>query len=221
MSGRGKLITGPILILIGILLLVGHSIHWHAFSLLWLFLLFAVGVGLLAWFSRGRREAAILSAGVLITLLALHFFMLRIGWVGFKSSWPFFLLSPGLALLSVAASDRQNKDALGPAITLISISIVCYLFTLGILAGFVKLVLSILRFLVRYLLPLGLIAWGGLMLVERRGEKAPPPEFEPEPVPAAPVETVRSSEPDGIDEAEVIDDADIAEDDEEAGPRFS
>jgi hypothetical protein len=230
MSGRGKLITGPILILIGILLLVGHSIRWQAFSLLWLFVLFAVGVGLLAWFSRGRREAAILSAGVLITLLALHFFMLRIGWVGFKSSWPFFLLSPGLALLSVAASDRQNKDALGPAITLISISVVCYLFTLGILAGFVKLVLSILRFLVRYLLPLGLIAWGGLMLVERRGEKAPPPEFAPEPVPAAPVETVRTSEMGGVEEAdefeeveeaEVIDDADIAEDDEEAGPRFS
>ncbi len=233
MSGRGKLITGPILIVIGILLLVGHSIRWQAFSVFWLLLLFAAGVALLVVFSRGRREAAVLSGGVLITLLALHFFMLRIGWVGFRASWPFFLLAPGLALLSVAASDRQNKDALGPAITLISISVICYLFTLGILAGIVKLLLGILRFLVRYLLPLGLIAWGILMLVERRAERgSASDELKPEPVPVAPVEKVEPADPledqeveeaEEVEDAEVVDESDESDEygsDEEPGPKY-
>jgi hypothetical protein len=194
MSGRGKLVTGPILIVIGILLLIGHAIQWNAFSLLWLVLFLAVGLVLLVLYSRGRRQASVLSGGVLVTLLALHFFMLRLGWVNFGASWPFLLLAPGLALLAVAASDRQNKDALGPAITLISIAVICYLFTLGILAGLVRLLLGILRFLVRYLLPLGLIVWGVMMLIERQPEKRGEEEASPATVPPA---------PGGMDDAEV------------------
>ncbi len=171
MKTHSKLVTGPILILAGILLLLGQSIHWRAFSFLWLVLLLAAGVVMLVLYIQGRKHPALLSAGVLVTLLSLHFFALRWGWVHFDSSWPFFLLAPGLAFLAVAAADRQNKDALAPAITLISIAVLCYLFTLGILAWILRLIIGILRFLVRYLLPLGLIAWGILLLVERREER--------------------------------------------------
>ncbi len=197
MKTHSKLVTGPILILMGVLLLVGQSIHWHAFSFLWLLVLLAAGVVMLVLYGQGRRHPALLSAGVLVTLLSLHFFALRWGWVQFNSSWPFFLLAPGLAFLSVAAADRQNKDALAPAITLISISVICYLFTLGILAWILRVIISVLRVIVRYLLPLGLMAWGVLLLVERRDER----EFEGEiggvpPAPSSPDDgTASSAEP--------------------------
>jgi len=214
MKGQRKLVTGPILILVGVLLLLGQSIHWHAFSFFWLLALLAGGVVLLVVYVQGRRHPAFLSAGVLVTLLTLHFFALRWGWVDFNSSWPFFLLAPGLAFLAVAAADRQNKDALAPAITLISIAVICYFFTLGILAWILRFILGILRFLVRYLLPLGLVAWGILQLVERREESYLAADSEEDSVPPAPgvTETVQVEEVEAeVGEMEIEDAVESAE----------
>lgn len=168
MTGRGKLVAGPTLILMGVLLLAGHSVHWQTFGVLWLFLFLAAGLVLLGLYAQGRRHPSILAGGVLVTLLALHLLSLRWGWVSFERTWPFFLLAPGLALLAVASSDRGNKDALSPAIVLIGMAVFCYLFTLGIFALILKILLGLVRFAVKYLLPVVLIGWGVWLVLDRR-----------------------------------------------------
>lgn len=170
MTGRGKLIAGPTLILMGVLLLAGHSVHWQTFGVVWLFLFLGLGVALLALYAQGSRHPSILSGGVLVTLLAFHLLALRWGWVSFDSSWPFFLLAPGIALLAVASSDRGNKDALTPAIVLIAAAVFCYLFTLGIFALLFRLALGVVRFSVKYVLPIILIGWGVWLLLDRRAD---------------------------------------------------
>jgi hypothetical protein len=212
MTGRGKLIAGPTLILMGILLLVGHSVHWQTFGVLWLFLLLGAGVATLVLYGQGRRHPSVLSGGVLVTLLSLHLLALRWEWVSFESTWPFFLLAPGLALLAVASSDRGNRDALTPAIVLIGASVFCYLFTLGIFALLFRLLLGVVRFGVKYLLPILLIGWGIWLLLERRSQE---PGLAAEGVAPAPEAPVKIE----IEEVEVEELPD--DEDDESTPHFS
>ena len=226
MTGRGKLVAGPTLILMGVLLLVGHSVHWQTFGVLWLILCLAAGVVLLALYVQGRRHPSILAGGVLVTLLALHLMALRLDWVSFERSWPFFLLAPGLALLAVASSDRGNKDALTPAIVLIGIAVFCYLFTLGIFALFLRLLLGLVRFAVKYLLPVMLVGWGvWLLLDRRRGEiTMEGPVVAPAPEVPVKVEVDIEMEEMPIEEAQ-IESEDTAPpvdpEDSSSGPRFT
>jgi len=203
MTGRGKLVAGPTLILMGILLLAGHSVHWQTFGVLWLFLFLAAGIVLLALYVQGRRHPSILAGGVLVTLLALHLMALRWDWVSFERSWPFFLLAPGLALLAVASSDRGNKDALTPAIVLIGTAVFCYLFTLGIFALFLRLLLGVVRFAVKYLLPVLLIGWGVWLLLDRRRSEVTVEGSFVAPAPEVPVKVEVEVEEMPIEEAQV------------------
>lgn len=250
MTGRGRLVAGPTLILMGILLLAGHSVHWETFGVLWLFLGLAAGVVQLGLFAQGRRHPSILAGGVLLTLLALHLLALRWGWVSFDSSWPFFLLAPGLALLAVASSDRGNRDALTPAIVLIGMAVFCYLFTLGIFALILRVMLGLVKFAVKYILPILLIVWGIWLLLDRRraettaevSDVAPAPvapvkvevqvEFEETPEPVVEVEDAEyeetpppvSDEPgEGVEAEEGVETSDELKDPDEGspGPRFT
>ena len=109
-------------------------------------------------------------------MLAIHLLAIRFGWVDEQVSRPFFVMAPGLGLLAVAASDRTNKDALTPAGILLGISILGFLWTLGIIGFFFDLLVGLIKFIFRIVLPIALVALGGWMTLGRKESSEPIPE---------------------------------------------
>jgi len=209
MSWQGRSIAGPVLIVLGLLMILGQF-GLEGIGLFWIIMLLVAGLAALAAYSQGRRHPAVLAAGVWLSLLALHLLTVKIGWVSLSKSAPFFVMAPGLALLAVAAADRTNKDALTPAGALIGISLLGFAWTLGIISFLLRLIFRVIEVVLRYVLPLALMVWGGWMVFGRRQTSdATPPEygFVPGPDPDVPekIEPLGSApvvDP-GVDEVDV------------------
>ncbi len=183
MKRRSGSVVGPILIVVGLLMLLSQM-GVPAFSHLWPLFLLALGVGLLIRYTQDRDESGPLFAGALLVLFGLFFQLDQLVTLHLGDHWPFFILAPGLALLVLAIVGSGKRDTLIPGFVLIAVAVVFYLFEWGFFHRLFKTVFDLVKFLVRFLLPVALIGGGVWMVLGRRrslGERGRdfPEKFEP------------------------------------------
>jgi hypothetical protein len=167
MARRSGTVMGPLLIVVGLLMLL-PQVGFPGIGFLWPMLVLAVGVGLLLRYFQTHDDSGFAFTGALLVLLGAFFQLYR--WFDFPMGdhWPFFVLAPGLAMLTMATLDRHRRDALVPAGVLIGLSLIFYLFASGFFHQLFRGLVALLRFIVRIGVPVGLIALGAWLLFGRR-----------------------------------------------------
>ncbi|HEX9640161.1 MAG TPA: hypothetical protein VGB13_02485 [Candidatus Krumholzibacteria bacterium] len=169
MARRESAFLGPLLIVVGVLLLLAQA-GFPAFSVLWPLFPFAVGVAFMMRYWRSREDPSQVLAGVLLLLIA-GLFQLRL-WTGlrFSDHWPFFPLAVGLAFLARYGVDRDDRESLLPGVLATAAGVFFYFFSSDVfgwmLRGFLRLVAVVLKVGI----PLALIGWGAWILLRRNSE---------------------------------------------------
>jgi hypothetical protein len=202
-SGGGK-IAGPALIIVGLLMLLGQM-GMPAFGTLWPLILLAIGVGMILRYRQGGEDSGLVFSGTLLILLTVIFLSDRWGWFGLGRHWPSFVGAVGLAFLVMARVDSKRRDAMVPGFICLGVALVFYFFSLGYFVKLLRFLFDIIGTLLKVVIPLGLIGFGGWMLFHDRQEEASEkPDF-PEKV------TPRGPEPEDVASAEPAADGAVAE----------
>lgn len=183
MARRSGTIVGPLLIVVGLLMLLSR-LGVPAFSHLWPFLILAAGAGLLIRFFQTRDDTGLVFVGTLLVLIGGLFQIDQWFGLDFGDHWPFFVLAPGVAMLAMALTDRDRRDALLPAGILIGLALLFYLFTAGFFHRLFRAIWVVIKVIVQIGIPLGLMGLGAWLLFGRKerlgGEGTEFPEkFEP------------------------------------------
>lgn len=167
MARRSGTVMGPLLIVVGLLMLL-PQVGFPGIGFLWPMLILAVGVGLLLRFFQTRDDSGFAFTGALLALLGIFFQLYQ--WFDFSMGdhWPFFVMAPGLAMLTMAALDSHRRDAFVPAGVLIGLALIFYLFASGFFHQLFRGLYALLRFIVRIGVPVGLVALGAWLLFGRR-----------------------------------------------------
>lgn len=123
----GMVVFGAILVGIGLLFLVANLVPHIGLGTLWpLFLLIPVAILIMVWLQDKKR-----SAGVILPIVILLFYCGYFLWLNFTTwayaatSWPNFLIGPGLGFLGLYWVTKKN-DYLIPAFTLLILSAIFY-----------------------------------------------------------------------------------------------
>lgn len=100
---RSQLVLAACFILVGGLFLLGNFIEQFSIGHLWpLFMLIPVVILIMVWLEHKREAAGVVFPIVLLGSLALYFLYLNFsGWRNIASSWPFFLIAPGLGFVGL------------------------------------------------------------------------------------------------------------------------
>jgi hypothetical protein len=167
MARRSGTILGPILIVVGLLLLLSR-LGVPAFSYLWPFLILAVGAGMLLRYFQSKQDSGLVFTGTLLVLIGGLFQIDQWFGLDFGDNWPFFVLAPGIALLAMALVDRDRRDALLPAGILIALALVFYLFSSGLLQNVFRAIWAVVKVIVQIGVPLGLMAVGAWLIFGRK-----------------------------------------------------
>jgi len=168
MQPRDATILGPVLIIVGLLLLLAQ-LGFPAFGVLWPLFPLAVGIGFLLRYAQRRDDSSLVFAGVLLLQLSALFQFRQWELAPLSEHWPFFTLAVGIAFLVRVAVDREARDSLLPGVLLTLLGILFYLFSFGFFAWILRSVYRVLRIAIKIGVPLGLIGWGAWMLIARRG----------------------------------------------------
>jgi len=167
---------GPVLIVVGLLMLLGQ-LGIPAFRHLWPLFLFVPGAAMLfRWFTK-RGDSGLVFSGTLLVLLGGLFQWDQWFWLDFSDHWPFFPLAVGLAFLARGLADPDARDSFVPGGILTGIAIVFYFFTSGMFNWLVEFFVDLITVVFRVAVPLGLIAWGAWLLFRRGDDPEPPPDL--------------------------------------------
>jgi hypothetical protein len=124
---RGKGAFGFLLVVLGVLfLLVNSRLVPFGWGATWPVFPFLAGVVFFRLFA-GRRRPADLVAAVLLTQAGVFFLVFSTGvlaWPALHSLWPFFILFPGIAFLSVAGTGNRPESALFVGLVVVAVSMV-------------------------------------------------------------------------------------------------
>lgn len=167
MQPRDATILGPVLIIVGLLLLLAQ-LGFPAFGVLWPLFPLAVGLGFLIRYAQRKDDSSLVFAGVLLLEISALFQFRQWNLAPLSEHWPFFTLAVGIAFLVRVAVDRQARDSLLPGILLTLLGILFYMFSFGFFAWILRHVYRALRIVIKIGLPLALIGWGTWMLLARR-----------------------------------------------------
>jgi hypothetical protein len=172
MPRRESAFLGPLLIVVGLLLLLAQA-GFPAFSVLWPLFPFAVGAVFLLRYWRSREDSSQVFVGVLLLLIA-GLFQLRL-WTDlrFADHWPFFPLAVGLAFLARYFVDREDRDSLLFGGLMCAAGVFFYFFSSDFFGWLLRAFLRLIAVLLKVGIPLGLIAWGAWLLLRRRAEARP------------------------------------------------
>lgn len=168
MAQRDRNFLGPILIIVGVLLLLGQ-LGVPGFPLHWPLLLIAVGAGFFLRWSRGRRDSSQVFTGTLLILLGLMFQWDAWFGLSFGRVWPFFPFAAGCAFCARGIVDEKDARSIGLGLFLIAFSLVAWVLGSNLFRSFVHALADLVGTLVRVAIPLGLIAWGSWLIFGRRG----------------------------------------------------
>jgi LiaF transmembrane domain len=212
MNGGGK-IAGPALILVGLLMLLGQM-GMPVFGVLWPLLLLAIGVGMILRYRQGGEDSGLVFSGVLLVLLTILLLGARTGVLHLSHHWPAFLAAVGVSFLAMAQVDSKRRDAMVPGWICLGVAAVLYFFSLGLFAKLVVFLVRVVGTLLKVIIPLVLMGFGGWLLFHDRQEQnvgagADFPEKVPPDPPAPPVEpveetaeTVEAAADDPVEDAE-------------------
>lgn len=169
-SGGGK-IAGPALIIVGLLMLLGQM-GMPAFGVLWPLILLAIGVGMILRYRQGGEDSGLVFSGSLLIMLTVIFLAAQGDAIDLGRHWPAFPAAVGIAFLIMARIDDKRRDAMVPGWICLGAALVLYFFSLGYFVKLLGLVFSLLGTLLKVIIPLGLIGFGGWMLFHERQESA-------------------------------------------------
>jgi hypothetical protein len=123
----GMVVFGAILVGVGLLFLVVNLIPLIGIGTLWpLFLLIPVAILITVWIQDKKR-----SAGVILPIIILLFYCGYFLWLNFTTwaytatSWPNFLIGPGLGFLGLYFVTRKNEYLI-PSFILLILSAIFY-----------------------------------------------------------------------------------------------
>lgn len=202
MARRGAFF-GPVLIVVGLLMLLGQ-LGIPAFQHMWpLFLIIPGAAMLFRWFT-ARGDSGLVFSGTLLVLIGGLFQWDQWFWLDFGNHWPFFPLAVGLAFLARGIVDAEARESFVPGGILTGLAIIFYFFTSGLFSWLVDFFVDLITVVVRVAIPLGLIAWGAWMVFRRGDKPEPAPDFPEkiEPQPPVPVGTAAAMSPTPPDSAD-------------------
>lgn len=179
MPRRESAFLGPLLIVVGLLLLLAQA-GFPAFRILWPLFPFAVGVVFLLRYWRNRDDSSQVFVGVLLILIAGLFLLVLSTRLHLGDHWPFFILAPGLAFLARYVVDQEDRDSLLFGGLMVAVGIIFYFFSSDIFSWMLRTFLKLLSVLLKVGIPLGLIAWGSWLLLRRNVQPAEPRSDVPE-----------------------------------------
>ncbi len=217
MNGGGK-IAGPALILVGLLMLLGQM-GMPAFGVLWPLILLAIGVGMLLRYRQGGEDSGLVFSGVLLVVATILFLGAKWGELSLARHWPAFLVGVGISFLAMAQVDSKRRDAMVPGWICLGLAAVFYFFTLGLFLGLLKFVVGIVGTLLKVIIPLVLMGFGGWLIFHDRqdqesgGSRDFPEKVSPEAPAEAPAEAAEAPAADpGVEEmADPPPEADVEE----------
>jgi len=167
MQARDATVIGPVLIIVGLLLLLAQ-LGFPAFGILWPLFPLAVGIGFLLRYAQRRDDSSLVFAGVLLLQISAFFQLRQWSLAPISEHWPFFTLAVGIAFLARVAVDKNARDSLLPGVLLTILGVLFYLFSFGFFAWILRSVYRVLRIVIKVGLPMALIGWGVWMLLARR-----------------------------------------------------
>ena len=118
---------GVILALLGVLFLLNNLYRFLEADRIWpLFLLIPVIPLAINWMEKGREGAGAVIPITILAFYCCHFLWLtHTGWSGAGTSWPNYLIGPGLGFLFLYAIERR-VGLLGPAFILLGLGAAFY-----------------------------------------------------------------------------------------------
>ncbi len=118
---------GVVLALLGVLFLLNNFYRFLNAERIWpLFLLIPIIPLAINWLEKGRGAAGAVIPITILTFYCGHFLWLtHTNWSGAGTSWPNYLIGPGLGFLFLYAIERR-AGLLGPAFILLGLGAVFY-----------------------------------------------------------------------------------------------
>ncbi len=150
-TSAATLFGGLLLCAVGILFLMGNFFHILSIGRLWpLFMLVPVTLLAIAWIEKGRQASGVVIPMTILSFYAGYFLWLNYtSWGNTATTWPNFLIGPGLAFVLYYFVERKT-GLLVPAFILLGLAALFYTALYDnslIIGGF--LILSGLYLLVR------------------------------------------------------------------------
>jgi len=170
MNGGGK-IAGPALILVGLLMLLGQM-GMPVFGVLWPLILLAIGVGMILRYRQGGEDSGLVFSGVLLILLTVLLLGARADILDIGRHWPAFLAAVGISFLAMAQIDSKRRDAMVPGWICLGLAAVLYFFSLGLFAKLLVFLVRVVGALLKVIIPLGLMGFGGWLLFHDRQDSS-------------------------------------------------
>jgi hypothetical protein len=170
MNGGGK-IAGPALILVGLLMLLGQ-LGMPVFGVLWPLILLAIGVGMILRYRQGGEDSGLVFSGVLLILLTVLLLGARADLLSLGRHWPAFLAAVGVSFLAMAQVDSKRRDAMVPGWICLGLAAVLYFFSLGLFARLIEFLVRVIGTLLKVIIPLALMAFGGWLIFHDRQEQS-------------------------------------------------
>jgi hypothetical protein len=126
-SRRATLLAGILLAAAGVVFLLNNFYDFLFIDRLWpLFMLIPVAVLALAWADKGREASGVVIPIVILTFYAAYFLWLNYtSWANSGTTWPNYLIGPGLAFIAYYFVERK-AELLIPAFILLGLASVFY-----------------------------------------------------------------------------------------------
>jgi hypothetical protein len=126
-SRRVTLLAGILLSAGGVVFLLNNFYDFLFIDRLWpVFLLIPVAVLALAWADKGREAAGVVIPMVILTFYAAYFLWLNYtSWANSQTTWPNYLIGPGLAFIAYYFVERK-AELLVPAFILLGLASAFY-----------------------------------------------------------------------------------------------
>ncbi len=126
-SRRAMLLAGILLAAAGVVFLLNNFYDFLFVDRLWpLFMLIPVAVLALAWADKGREASGVVIPIVILTFYAAYFLWLNYtSWANSGTTWPNYLIGPGLAFIAYYFVERK-AELLIPAFILLGLASVFY-----------------------------------------------------------------------------------------------
>ena len=210
MNPRTATVLGPILILIGVLMLLGQLGLWSiGFS--WPIVIVLVGLGFLLQYLRSRSDGGSLFSGVLLLLMG-SFFQAH-EWFGFYMDevWPFFPTAVGVAFIVTGIVHPGKRGSIGLGFLLVGVGMLGWAITVGLFEWLIRAVFRGIELIFTVGIPLALIAWGAWLLLSRRGGMGGGKGAAPEKVEPELVNAVSAAPPSSPSASPLVEDAEFDE----------
>lgn len=123
----GMVVFGAILVGVGLLFLVANLVPRIGIGTLWpLFLLIPVAILITVWIQDKRRSAGVIFPIIVLLFYCGYFLWLNLTtWAYTATSWPNFLIGPGLGFLALYFVTKKNEYLI-PAFILLILSAIFY-----------------------------------------------------------------------------------------------